>query len=147
MNQNPYQAPRDYGPPGAMQTAPAATRGAFILAALGAGLASAYWAAVTLLVMFGVAKGSVAGAQVVLPGVLILLYAVRGWQLFQGNPAAARRILVLHFVGGAVAVFQVMAGHGLIVTLNAVKIVIHVFGAITAFLATRAYAAATAAPR
>jgi len=142
---NPYQPPGDYAPSGAAVAA--VNRGPFILAAVGAWLAGAYWAAITLLLTFGVATGTVSGAQIILPCILIALYAMRGWQLFQGDPAAARRILWLHGVGGVAAIVQMMAGGPIIVVLNSIKVLIHIFGGITAILAQRAFATGQAARR
>jgi hypothetical protein len=135
---NPYQPPGNYGAPTAAVAT--ATRGPFLLAAIGAWLAGAYWAAITLLLMLGVAAGSVSGAQIILPVVLIVLYALRGYQLFNGDPAAARRILWLHVVGGIAATLQMMSGNVILVALNGVKILIHIFGGVTAWMAQRAYA-------
>jgi hypothetical protein len=96
-----------------------------------------YWAALTLLLGAGIASGSVSGVQVFFPCVLVVFYAVRGYQIFKGDPAAARRIVWLHAVGGVAAILQMSSRHGLVVALNGVKIAIHVFGAITAYLAQR----------
>jgi hypothetical protein len=140
VNQNPYDAPRADGPPWQAQGAMSATtnRGPFILAAVGAWLASAYWAALTLLIGLGAAIGTTSPAQIVLPCVLIVLYAVRGLQLFKGDPNAARRILWLHGIGGLAAIVYMASGGGFIVALQGVKLLIHVFGGITAYLALRA---------
>jgi hypothetical protein len=149
MNRNPYQAPQPPqapGPPGYPPGAAAVNRTPFVLAAVGAGLASVYWAALTLLIGLGVALGSGSVTQVIVPGILIVLYAMRGWQIFKGDPNAARRILWLHGVGGVVAIMQMMQGSGLLVALQGVKVVIHVFGGVTAYLAQRAYADAVRAP-
>ncbi len=141
MNTNPYQAPTPYEPADQRRDSPTPmNRTPFILAAVGAGLASGYWALLTLLIVFGVASGSVSGFHVVLPCVLIGLYALRGYQLFKGDPAAAKRILWLHGVGGVMALIQIFSGGTLIMVLQGIKLVIHVFGALTAYLAARAYA-------
>ena len=135
---NPYQPPGDYAPPGAAVAT--VNRGPFILAAVGAWLAGAYWAAITLLLTLGAAAGSVSGAQIILPCVLIALYAMRGYQLFKGDPAAAKRILWLHGVGGVAAIVYMMSGGAIVMVLNGIKVLIHIFGAITAIMASRAYA-------
>jgi hypothetical protein len=109
----------------------------FVLAAVGAGLASVYWAALTLLLGFGAAAGAVSGAQLILPCFLIAIYAVRAFQIFKGDPAAARKILWLHGLGALMAVFRLSSESSLIVVLNVVKIAIHIFGAATAYLAQR----------
>jgi hypothetical protein len=134
MNQNPYQPPTAYAPSSAV--APG-NRGAFVLAAIGAWFAGVYWAAITLLLVMGMAVGSVSGMQLVLPCVLIGLYAVRGFQIFNGDPNAARRIIWLHGVGCIAALLQVTQGHGLLVFLQGFKVVVHIFGGITAYMALR----------
>ena len=139
MNPNPYQPPGDYRPAGAGVAT--VNRTPFVLAAVGAWLAGAYWAAITLLLTFGVATGSVSAAQIILPCILIALYAMRGYQLFQGDPAAARRILWLHGVGGVAAIVYMMSGGAGVVVLNGIKVLIHIFGGITAVMAQRAFKA------
>jgi len=111
----------------------------FILAGVGALLASVYWAGLTLLIGVGVASGSVSSMQVILPIVLIVLYALRGFQLFKGDPTAARRILWLHGVGGVMAVIQIASGSTLLVVLQSIKLLIHIFGGVTALLAQREF--------
>lgn len=119
-------------------TAPPINRTPFILAAVGAIAASGYWALLTILIFGGIAAGSaISPAQVVLPVVLVVLYAVRGFQLFQGDVRAATRILWLHAVGGIFALIYVITGHGLFAALQALKIAIHLFGGVTAYLARR----------
>lgn len=132
MNPNPYQAPSPGGPQYA-----ASNRLLFVLAGVGAWLASAYWAALTLLLAFGTATGTVSPLQLALPVVLIVLYAMRGLQLFKGDPAAARRILWLHGVGAVMALVQMSHGGTLWIVLQGIKIAIHVFGGLTAYLAVR----------
>ncbi len=137
MNPNPYQAPQAPGPQGpyaSPQAGPPADRTMFVLAAVGAGLASAYWAGLTLLIGLGAAFGSISAFQVILPVVLIVLYAVRGVQIFKGDRAAARRILWLHGFGAISAVLQIASGGTLFVVLQGIKILIHIFGGITAYL-------------
>jgi hypothetical protein len=133
---NPYQPPRaadaPQGEPGARQN-----RTLFVLAAIGAGMASLYWAGLTALLGFGTAFGSTPGSKVIVPGVLVIFYAVRAYQIFQGNISAAKRILWLHGVGGMLAVFQMMSGNAVVIGLNAVKIAIHLFGAVTAYFAAQ----------
>ena len=133
MNPNPYEAPQAPGPPGGYPYPPAgppADRTMFVLAAVGAGLASAYWAGLTLLIGFSAASGF----QIILPIVLIVLYAVRGVQIFKGDRAAARRILWLHGFGAISAVLQIASGGPLFFILQGIKIAIHIFGGITAYL-------------
>ena len=110
MAPNPYQPPQ--APFGYPQSAPPENRTMFVLAAIGAGLASVYWAGLTLLIGLGAAMGSASMVQVILPIVLIVLYAVRGLQIFKGDRAAARRILWLHGLGCIAAFMQIAAGGG-----------------------------------
>jgi hypothetical protein len=135
MKLDPYQ------PPGVLAAAEPATptsRRLFILAAIGAGLASVYWAALTVILGFGAASGSTSGVQVVLPCVLVVLYAMRGFKILKGDRAAARGILWLHGLGALMAVLRLLAGDPVTIVLQGVKIAIHVFGGITAYLAQRA---------
>jgi hypothetical protein len=136
MQPNPYEPPVSApGDPLASQLAP--NRGPFVLAAIGAGLASVYWAALTLLLMFGAYNGATSPVQLVMPAVLIFLYAQRGYQLYQGDPRAASRILWLHAVGGIIALISIATGTGLLQVLHGIKVAIHVFGGIAAYLALR----------
>lgn len=135
MNLNPYEPP---GPHDDRPGIEPPQRTIFILAAIGAWIAGAYWAALTLLLGLGVAAGSVSATQIILPCVLIGLYAVRGFQIFKGDPAAARRVLWLHGIGGIVALVQMFSGGALLIVLQAFKVAIHGFGAVTAYLAGRA---------
>ena len=130
---NPYQPPAAY-----VVNAPRpAARSAFVLAAAAAFLASMYWAGLTLWLGLGAALGSGSVIQLILPLVFVVLYAMRGFQLLKGDVAAARRLIWLHVVGAAMAAIQLRAGA--IVILLAIKIAINVFGAITAYRATRAH--------
>jgi hypothetical protein len=110
------------------------------LAGSGACLASVYWAALTLLLGFGVAKGSVSGTRIVFPLILIVLYALRGVQIFKGDVAAARRVLWLHAVGGVFAVVQMASGNIFLMVLQGIKVATHIFGGATAYLAYRSAA-------
>ena len=138
MNPNPYQPPGAYG--GSAAAAATMNRGPFVLAAIGAWFAGAYWAAITLLLTAGVAAGSLSSTQLVLPCILIFLYAFRGYQIFNGDPAAARRVLWLHGVGSIAAILQMRSGVGIMVVLQGIKVLIHIFGGITAYLAQRGIA-------
>jgi len=131
MNRNPYQSPSELADTSAPNRTP------FVLAAVGAGLASAYWAALTLLFAFGAATGTTSPLQVVLPCVLIVLYAMRGLQIFKGSVAAAQRIILLHLIGAIAAGAQMSHVPGIFFALNAIKIAINLFGAATAYLAVR----------
>jgi hypothetical protein len=144
MTPNPYQPPAAYQAPpvpGAA-VAPVVNRTPFILAAVGAWLASAYWGLMTGIIGLGMAFGSTSGTQLLWPLVLIVLYALRGVQIFKGNPAAARGIILLHAVGAIAALLQAASGGMFIAMLQGFKVVINVFGAITAYLAYRSYTTA-----
>jgi hypothetical protein len=150
MTPNPYQPPSAYGgpPPGASPGVGAVVvnRTPFVLAGIGAGLASVYWAASALLRAIDSAAGGVSGMSVVLPILLVVLYAMRGVQVFRGDPSAAQRLLWLHVVGAVAALLQTLAASGFYAGMAGVKVIINIFGAVTAFLATRAIAQA-AVPR
>lgn len=128
VSSNPYAAPAEEPGPGPSPQA----RARFKQAAIVAWLASAYWALMTALIALGVAAGAASGSALVLPAALIALYAYRGYQVFHCNLAAATGLLILHVVGGAVAVFQLSTGDSLLVTLTGIKVAIHVLGCITA---------------
>ena len=127
---NPYQPPDPQ--PGLVPS-----RTPFILAGIGALAASAYWALLTLLIGVGVSGGGVSPTRIILPIVLIGLYAVRGVQIFRGDARAAASILWLHGVGGVMAVIQMASGDPVLIALNAVKLLIHIFGGVTAYLAKK----------
>jgi hypothetical protein len=131
---NPYDPPRAF-----VGTANPTTRGPFLLAGIAALLAAAYWGVLALLILLGVYAGSVSGFRMFFPALLVVLYVMRGLQLFKGDPAAAKRLIWLHAVGAVVAFVQIFEGAGFIVVLLGVKVAINVFGAITAYLAVRAY--------
>jgi hypothetical protein len=137
MTPNPYEPPRAYG--AAITTAAALNRGPFLLAAIGAWFAGAYWAAITLLLTVGVAAGSTSSTQLALPCILIALYAYRGYQIWNGDPAAARRVLWLHGVGSVAAILQMQQSNALsvMVILQGIKVLIHIFGGITAYQAQK----------
>ena len=134
MNRNPYEAPPGEGMP--MGEDPG-RRTAFILAGIGAAFASLYWAGLTALLAFGVSAGRISGTQLILPCVLIGLYAVRSFQIFKGDPTAAKKVLWLHGVGGALALFQMFSGTPVLMVFQGIKVVIHLFGGVTAYLAQR----------
>jgi hypothetical protein len=135
VNLDPYRPPSAQA---VAEPAAAPNRRLFVLAAIGAGLASVYWAALTLLLGFGAASGSTSGTQVILPCVLVVLYAVRGFKILSGDRKAARGILWLHGLGALMAVMRLLAGNPITVALQTVKIAIHIFGGVTAYLAQRA---------
>jgi hypothetical protein len=137
MNQNPYQSPGAYAPPVSAIASGAPSRMLFILAGVGAFLASAYWALMTLLLVAGMAAGTVSGTTLVFPVILIVLYAVRGFQILKGDIAATKRIVWLHGVGAVAAVVQMMSGNVIVIGMNVVKVCVHVFGGTMAWLAHR----------
>ncbi|HEY8074587.1 MAG TPA: hypothetical protein VIF62_10760 [Labilithrix sp.] len=132
MAPNPYQPPEPN-----FATADARSRRLFILAGVGALLASAYWAGLTLLTGVGVASGQMSGARLLLPIVLIALYAVRGVRLFKGDARAAQGIVWLHGIGALMAIVQIASGVPIAIVLYGIKLVIHAFGGVTAFLARK----------
>jgi hypothetical protein len=140
MTPNPYQPPNPYrgAPPVAV-----VNRTPFVLAGIGAWLASLYWAALALLNSLFAAVGAGSGVTVVMPLILIVLYAVRGFQVLQGDPAAARRLLWLHAIGALAALLLAFSSSGFYAGLQSVKVLIGIFGAVTAFRAQRAVAQST----
>jgi hypothetical protein len=108
-----------------------------ILAAVGAALASLYWGGMTLLLLLGAITGSTSALQLVLPALLIGLYALRAVQMLRGDVSAANRIVLLHVFGGFMAALSMISGGGLLIVLQSIKLAIHVFGGVTAFLASR----------
>jgi hypothetical protein len=125
-----------------MHTPPSRTP--FVLAAIGAGLAALFWAGWTLLLASSGASGP-SPTQVILPIVLVVLYGWRGFRLLQGDPTAARSLLWLHGLGGVMAAIGIANG-GMLGVIQGVKLVIHVFGGLTALWALRAHAATAAVP-
>ncbi len=147
MTPNPYDPPGPYAAPGYGQpAAPAQPRTMFILAALGSFAASAYWALLTLLIGLGAALGAGSGFNVIVPVILIVLYALRGAQIWRGDANAARRVLWLHGIGCIAALAQAATLGGLYAVLQGLKVVIHLFGGVTAYLAQRQAQAARYSP-
>jgi hypothetical protein len=135
---NPYQTPSSAD---VAQNPLSAFRAKFMLAAVGAFLASGYWALLTFVLGVGAAAGMNSSFRLLLPCMLIGLYAVRGVQLLKGDLSATTRILWLHGAGGAVAIiqmFQLASTGPLVLVFQLVKLAIHVFGAVTAWSARRA---------
>lgn len=104
-------------------------QGASTLAAIGGFAAAAYWALLTALI--GIS--GLSAIQMLLPFVLIALYAYRGYQLMKGNVSAANNLMWLHGIGAVMTVFQLTTGNAAQVLLG-VKIVIHAFGLVTALV-------------
>jgi hypothetical protein len=134
MSPNPFEPPRAPAP---TNDSPARTY--FVLASVGGFLAAGYWALLTALLGLGIAAGTISSTQIVLPAILIVLYIMRGAQILKGDVAATQRILWLHIVGGVVALLQMGSAGSILAVLQTIKIGIHVFGGITAFLARRVY--------
>jgi hypothetical protein len=134
MNQPSHQA---YGqlPTKTMNRTP------FVLAAIGAWLASGYWALLTALIGFTVTSGGVSGTQLLMPCVLIGLYGVRGYQLFQGQPSAINSALWLHGIGAIMGIAQMVSGGPIVWLLQGIKVAIHAFGGLTAYNARRTWLA------
>ena len=129
MSPNPYQAPR--AEPARESSQPSRT--AFVLAAVGAWSASVYWAGMALL-LFG---AQVAGPQAILTVVLVGLYGFRGFQVIKGDVQAAQRLILLHAFGAFAAAAQIFvssaASLSYFVALQAIKVAINIFGAVTAY--------------
>jgi hypothetical protein len=118
----------------------------FVLAAIGAWITAIYWAAVTLIIGLGVALGSGSFMNFIMPCVLIGLYALRGFQIFKGDPRAAQRIIWLHGIGCISALSQVAAATStFVVGMQVIKIVINILGGVAAFYAYRSFTKAQAA--
>ena len=130
MYQNPYEPPQDMG-------RPREAKRALLLAAVGAFLASGYWAVVALLLRAAATTHGSSGPRLIVPIVLIAIYAVRGYQMLTGDVGAARRIVWVHGVGGAFAILQMAGGVPFVVVLNGVKVLIHIFGGVMAWRAVR----------
>jgi hypothetical protein len=120
---------------------PEPSRTSFVLAAVGAGLASLYWGGMTLLIGAAASGGQTSPTAVILPMFLIGLYALRAYQIFQGNGSALSSALWLHGIGGVMALVQMPSGGPVIMVLQGIKAAIHVFGGVTAYLARKAWLA------
>lgn len=103
-------------------------QGLCTLAAVGAFAAAAYWALLTFLI--GVSGQS--PVQMLVPFILIGLYAYRGYQLMKGNVVAASGLIWLHGIGAVMTVIQLAGGAAPV--LLGVKLAIHAFGVVTALL-------------
>jgi hypothetical protein len=118
------------------------TRSPFVLlAAIGAGLASASWALMTVIMGLALLSPDSATSSPTMmlgPCLLIVLYAWRGIQIYQGDAGALTRILWLHGLGAVMSVVQFVTGGPLMWLLQGIKISTHIFGLVSAFLARRA---------
>lgn len=129
-----------YQPPGPSPDALPASRTPFILAGIGGFAAAGYWALLTLILGFAVYSGAggVSTTSVVMPVVLIALYAYRGVLVMRGDPRSAKSLLWLHAVGGLFAAFSLATSIGMFAAfLQGLKVAIHIFGGITAHAATK----------
>jgi hypothetical protein len=131
---NPYQSPIQEGE-AVYPQAGAARPGIFVLAAVGAWLAGAYWGLLTLGIVMGVATGALSFIQILIPVVLIVMYVGRGYQSFQGNAGAMNNLLWLHGVGGLIGLMHAAQGEGFVAVLHGAKVGIHIFGGLTVYLA------------
>jgi hypothetical protein len=107
----------------------------FVVAAAVAVLTSLYWAGLAFLVGVASSVGDASPAELIVPIILIGLYAFRGFQVFQGDPAAARSLLWLHGIGGLIGVMRMFGGDPVTLVLYGIKVVLHVAGAGTAYWA------------
>jgi hypothetical protein len=115
-----------------------ANRTPFIIAAVGSWLASAYWALLTALTFLtAITGGELSGFRALLPLVLIVLYAVRGFGALRGDPRSLNSLTWLHGIGAVATLINSRDLSGLALGLNAVKIAINLFGAVSAFMAMR----------
>jgi hypothetical protein len=107
------------------------------LAAVGAWAAAAYWSAMALFLSLGAAMGSVSAVQALLPLALIAFYAWRGAQVWGGNRRVATNLVLLHGIGGVMAVLEVATGDWVVKVMYGLKVLIHVFGGFAALAAAR----------
>ena len=116
-------------------------RSLVVLTTVGAALASTIWGAFAALAMYGAMNGvTISNTQLALSVVLVVLYALRAYKVYNGDLSAARRLVWLHAIG-AIASIAVVAQLGgafpILTALYAAKIVVHVFGGIPALLLSR----------
>jgi hypothetical protein len=124
-----------------------ANRTPMIVAAVGAWLASAYWALLAALTFLAAIAGELNGFRALLPLVLIVLYAVRGFGAFRGDPRSLNSLTWLHGIGAVATLINSRDLSGLALGLNAVKIAINLFGAVAAFMAMRSLKTPNFPPR
>ncbi len=118
------------------------TRTVFVLAAIGAALAALFWGALLALLFLGMKGGAkVEGLQLIMPVILVVLYGMRAFAVYNGDRNAAKRLMFLHGLGILASIFQISqfpASAGAMLTmLYGFKIAVHVFGGVTAYLASR----------
>jgi hypothetical protein len=123
-------------------------RGLVVWTTVGAALASAYWGGLTALLAGGAIHGyAVDSTQLVFPILLTVLYAVRGFKVYNGDHASARSLTWLHAIGALVAFWQIGVTHdATIVALYGAKVAIHLVGGIPAFLLNKALSDAPRPP-
>jgi hypothetical protein len=115
--------------------------GLVVMTTVGAVLAALYWGTLGVLNATGKLYGvKPDGFQMFLPFVLVVLYAMRGYKVFEGDHRSARNLMWLHGVGGVLAIVQIAMGMlpTFVIGLYAAKVAIHIIGGIpAAMLASR----------
>lgn len=135
MEPNPYQPPRSSDQP---STQAESNRKLFLLAGIGAALAGGYWALVGAVVALGSASGAFSAGSLFPPLLAIAFYGSRAYRIFKGDAASAVRDLVwLHAIGLIAVAIRMFSGSTLLMALQGVKIAIHIFGGVAAYLAKR----------
>ena len=87
---------------------------------------------------FRVASGAATVPSILMSSVLIVLFTLRGFQLWRGDRSAAKKILFLH-AADVIGLAQIFLGGSVLVTiLVSIKVALHVFGAIAAYLSMKA---------
>ncbi|MFO0554455.1 MAG: hypothetical protein U0271_39095 [Polyangiaceae bacterium] len=106
------------------------------LAAWGAWLAAVYWTFVLVLILMAEGLGGFGTVSGVGSSILVFFYALHGFRLLSGKASAAGALLLLHAIGGGLAIFQIVSSNvGAVVLLNVVKVAINAFGFGTALVA------------
>ena len=109
------------------------------MASLASGITSLYWLALTGLIGLAVSGGGASPGELLVPIILIGLYAVRAVQIWKGNPTALVSALWLHGIGGLMSIVQMAKGDAIVLVLYGIKLLIHVAGGVTAFVARKAF--------
>ena len=82
--------------------------------------------------------GAIESYQLVMPIVLVALYAMRAYRVYTGDLRSARNLAWLHALGAIVAVVNIVQFNTPIITvLYGIKVVVHVVGGVPAFLLSR----------
>jgi hypothetical protein len=121
---------------------PAALRSRLTWAAVASGAASIYWALLTLLTARVVASKELSATQLVFPVILVGLYAFRAIQTYRGNAQAVVSLLYLNGLGAIISLYNMRGATQVVIVLQGVKVLIHIFGLITAWRARQAFARA-----